>query len=372
MPDMPSPFESMQGAPNTVHGAAPAFPEEYDFLSTGFSSSRVPGTVRAGFLSALIVTLGLALAVAAGLTYNYLRRDITLVVAGRAVHKTTFKRTVAQLLAEAGVSLDPNDEVSLAVHTRIPEGATVVVRRAVPVTIVADGQTVQVSSAAASVGDLLARRGVSLTQWDRVFPSREAPLTKGLKIRVVRIQHKMVTEQIEIPYQVQAAKDPATPRGIVRVKMPGRTGLKERVFKITLADGVVVEEPLIGERIIRTPLDRVISIGARILIASRGQFAGKEYMDMLATAYSPFCCKGVDDVTAIGVLAGYGVVAVDPTIIPLGSRLFIEGYGYALAGDTGSVIKGLRIDLGFNSKQEAIRFGRRPVRVYIVERKEKR
>jgi 3D (Asp-Asp-Asp) domain-containing protein len=63
------------------------------------------------------------------------------------------------------------------------------------------------------------------------------------------------------------------------------------------------------------------------------------------------------------------VVAVDPSVIPLGSRLFIEGYGYAIAGDTGGAIQGMRIDLCFNSYDEAIRFGRRTVKVYIVDRR---
>ena len=62
----------------------------------------------------------------------------------------------------------------------------------------------------------------------------------------------------------------------------------------------------------------------------------------------------------------HGVVAVDPRVIPLGSRLFIPGYGHAVAGDTGGAIVGRRIDLAFNSYDDAIRFGRRPVTVYVL------
>jgi 3D (Asp-Asp-Asp) domain-containing protein len=63
----------------------------------------------------------------------------------------------------------------------------------------------------------------------------------------------------------------------------------------------------------------------------------------------------------------YGVVAVDPRVIPLGTRLFVEGYGSAIAGDTGGAIKGNRIDLCFNSDDEAEKVGRRTVRVLILE-----
>jgi 3D (Asp-Asp-Asp) domain-containing protein len=74
----------------------------------------------------------------------------------------------------------------------------------------------------------------------------------------------------------------------------------------------------------------------------------------------------VDGTTSIGLRAGYGVVAVDPELIPLRSVLYIEGYGRAIAGDVGSAIKGRRIDLGFEKAREAYRFGRRVVRVYIL------
>ncbi len=84
---------------------------------------------------------------------------------------------------------------------------------------------------------------------------------------------------------------------------------------------------------------------------------------MVATAYTADC-YGCSGRTALGYRAGHGVVAVDPRIIPLGTRLYIPGYGMAVAGDTGGAIIGRRIDLGFNSIGDALQFGRRPVRVF--------
>jgi len=324
--------------------------------------------VKPGIISVLIVSLGLSAALGAGIGYTVLRKDILIVSAGAVVRRTTFRHTVADALAEAGLRLQPGDEVSPGLAARLTDGLRIAVRRAVPVTIAVDGQALRVESAAPSVGELLARRGVRLSSWDKVFPSRDTALTPGMRVRVMRIQHRMVTEQMAMPYPVRSTLDPKTPRGIVRVLSPGRLGLRERVWRVTLADGRVVDRRLIGWRVVRTPLDRVITVGTQTLVASRGQFAGKEYLDLVATAYSPFCCRGVDDVTALGVRAGYGVVAVDPAVVPLGSRLYIEGYGYALAADTGSGIKGMRIDLGFDTKRQALRFGRRSVRVYIIQR----
>jgi 3D (Asp-Asp-Asp) domain-containing protein len=229
-----------------------------------------------------------------------------------------------------------------------------------------------VRSNSPTVRDLLHERGIVLAARDKVFPGRGARIVNGMRIRVVRVREQTVVEQSAIPYPVRTTADQRTPRGIVRVTSAGRAGLRERRWTVTYADGTPVARVPAGIRIVREPQPRVISVGTQRLVASRGEFAGKEMLDMVATAYSPYCCPGVDNITATGVHAGYGVVAVDPTVIPLGSRLYVEGYGYALAGDTGSRIKGMRIDLGFDTKRQAIQFGRRPVRVYIIQKKERR
>lgn len=89
-------------------------------------------------------------------------------------------------------------------------------------------------------------------------------------------------------------------------------------------------------------------------------------MRMPATAYTAYC-GGCSGRTALGRQAGYGIVAVDPRVIPLRTRLYIPGYGYAVAGDTGGAIRGSRIDLGFNTYRDARQFGRRDVTVYLLQ-----
>jgi len=329
-------------------------------------------SVKPGVISAVIVSVGLSSAFGGGMGYSVLRKDVTIASTAGVIRHTTFRTTVGHALTEAKVAWEPGDEISPALDARLTEGLTIVIRQAVPVNVTVDGRTFHLDSSAPSVAEMLGRQGIALSSWDRVFPSREAGLTAGMQVRVVRIQHKIASEQMAIPYQIRSSIDSRSPRGIVRVLSPGRLGLKEYVWKITIADGEVIARTPIGWRLVRRPIDRIVTVGTQSLIASRGQFAGKEYFDLIATGYSPFCCKGVDDVTALGVRAGYGVVAVDPKVIPLGSRLYIEGYGYALAADTGSAIKGMRIDLGFDTKRQAITFGRRPIRVYVIQKKQRR
>ena len=102
------------------------------------------------------------------------------------------------------------------------------------------------------------------------------------------------------------------------------------------------------------------------MLASRGSLAGARVMTMRATGYGPGDNGGWGNTTATGMRPGFGIVAVDPRFIRLGTRLYIEHYGYAIAGDTGGAIKGNRIDLGYNTHYEAQAVGRRNVRVLIL------
>jgi len=103
---------------------------------------------------------------------------------------------------------------------------------------------------------------------------------------------------------------------------------------------------------------------------SRGYFSGRRMIDMHATAYTADPAENGGNRsgrTAIGLKIGHGVVAVDPRIIPLGTRLFVEGYGHAVAADTGGAIKGHRIDLGCDNKRQMRKIGTRRVKVHILD-----
>ncbi len=246
-------------------------------------------------------------------------------------------------------------------------GLTIGIQKPLPLTVLADGRVHQLKTMSRTPSQVLADLGIAVGPADRVIPAGDTPLWSGAKLRVIRMRQTLTVKRISLPVPVQYRPDPTLPRGRVITEL-GRPGAKVQRFLQTSADGKVVAMTFIGQEVIRPSTPRVIRSGTKVLVASRGAFAGREYLDMVATAYAPWCCRGVDSVTAIGLHAGYGVVAVDPRIIPLRSTLYIEGYGYAIAGDVGSAIKGLRIDLGMDTTRLARQFGRRPVRVYIIQK----
>lgn len=89
-----------------------------------------------------------------------------------------------------------------------------------------------------------------------------------------------------------------------------------------------------------------------------------------ATAYTG-SCKGCSGITATGINLkknpNLKVISVDPKLIPLGSKVYVEGYGYAIAGDTGGAMKGKKIDVFIPSKKKAIQWGRKTVKVKILK-----
>ncbi len=310
-----------------------------------------------------VATTTLAVGAAA---YAHLPKAV-LVQTGAGPRKVlTFGRTVADAVHEAGIAVRPYDRVKPALTSGLANEMTVTVSRAFPVTLLADGRPRAYMTTAATVAEFLAESGARLGPHDQVYPAIGTDLWSGAVVRIVRIDTRIVTMEERLPFARVARTDPTLPRGMTKLVQTGRPGSRIRRIAVTSADGVVIDRQVIGDVLVRSPQDQILQIGTRRIIASRGEFAGKEVIVMEATAYAPWDGPGTNDITATGTKAGFGVVAVDPTVIPLGSKLFIEGYGPATAEDTGGAIKGHRIDLGFNTIRQAKVFGRRIVRVYIL------
>jgi 3D (Asp-Asp-Asp) domain-containing protein len=164
-----------------------------------------------------------------------------------------------------------------------------------------------------------------------------------------------------VPFATREVLDPNLPAGAAVVESEGAPGREVVFLEDRIEDGRVVSERETGERLLAAPVVRVVRKGAGpAALAAPGSRVARSFVTRDATAY---CLTGR---TATGTRAGPGAVAVDPTVIPLGSRLYVEGYGFGDAVDTGGGIRGLDVDLWMTCPA-AVRWGRRTVRVYVLQ-----
>lgn len=236
-------------------------------------------------------------------------------------------------------------------------------------TIWVDGTERQVKTAETTVGATLKEAGVEIGPTDLIYPKPNVRLYSGIKIRVVRVVEKVVQQEESIAFSTRRKPTNELRVGLTKVISEGQRGLKHLYYKVKYVDGAEKSREFVRAEVVTKQQDRVVLFGERGAGISRGSFLPRRTMVMHATAYDPgprSCGKSADGRTCMGLKAGYGVVAVDPRTIPLGTRLYIEGYGFAIAGDRGRAIKGHRIDLGFNTYWSARQFGRKNVTVHVL------
>ena len=176
---------------------------------------------------------------------------------------------------------------------------------------------------------------------------------------------KIETRTVEVPVEVQYERVDTLPKGEEKVLQEGTVGLDEVEEEIHYKQGDVIDTKELQRKTITPMQPKVVQVGTREVEVSRSYDRVREVITMEATAYLP-TDGGGDGITATGIRARHGVVAVDPNVIPLGTRVYIPGYGEAIAADTGGDIVGNRIDVVLEDYGSAMQFGRRTVDVYIL------
>ncbi len=241
--------------------------------------------------------------------------------------------------------------------------------KSVLVTIKSDGAQRQVRTGQATVSATLKEAGVEVGPQDLVSPPFDDRVRDGVRITVVRVREELETVVEPIRFDTVKTFSKSIPAGEVKETRAGEQGERVVRSRVRYEDGQPVSETIVSAEITKQAVNRIVCIGSRGRYTSRGAFRTRRVLTMQATAYDPgprSCGKYATGRTACGLRAGYGVVAVDPKVIPLGTHLYVEGYGHAVAGDRGRAIKGDRIDLGFPTYREAMRFGRKTVTVHVL------
>ncbi len=309
--------------------------------------------------------LGVVVAVLIILTgFFYNRHEIKIYADGKETKLIMGSGTVADALKKAKIALGEKDIVEPSLQTTLTDDSKVKITRRIKVTLVADGNHKEYWVPVDSVGQTLKKLNLVLNSGDQVVPSREKRIASGDTIEVIRFQEQYLNQSVGIPFRVERRDDNTLERGISRTIKPGQQGLKQRTVKITLKNGKEIKREIISEKIVREPVNKIVAFGTigTKTISRGGVIKFSRVLQMKATAYSH-----TGNNTVCGIYPYPGVVAVDPRVIPLGTRLYVEGYGYAKALDIGSAIKGNRIDLFFETEKEARRFGRRSINVYVLQ-----
>ena len=332
---------------------------------------------RAVLAPVIVLVTALCISVSAFSVETYIIRDGE----DTLMHKSYVKDT-RELLESVGKTLGELDDT---VVSETENGdIEVIVMRAGTVNVIADGvkQTIGVRYDD-KVSDALARAAVTVGEIDEVSAPQDSIVSYGSDITVSRIAITEETKIVEIPYEKQVKKNKNKYVGQVTVLQKGKNGTKEQVVEVKTRDGVVVSETVMKETVIEQPIHRITEQGTRIspnVIGASGTVTSRDgalryskVLEVTATAYSAEE-HYTNQWTASGARARVGLIAVDPRVIPLGTRMYITSmdgkswvYGYAVAADTGGAIKGNKIDLYFDTVRECNKFGRRKAKVYILE-----
>ncbi len=279
-------------------------------------------------------------------------------------------KTVEDALKEAQILIRTEDDISPSLDTALKEGMEIDITRAVPCKIQVDGEVIELMTTKETVKEVLEDAEVSLGEEDKINYDLEASIKEEMEIEVIRVEKEIIRENESIDYKTIRENDGTLDKGKSRVEREGQEGQLEQEIEITYENGEEVNREILSETVVQEPVNRIVKIGTKVPkpapVVSRGGSEVTRTLTVEATAYSSQD-PGVGTITATGATLRHGIIAVDPRVIPLGTKIYVPGYGYGIAADTGGAIKGNRIDLAYENRSDALQFGRRMKTIKIYD-----
>ncbi len=317
------------------------------------------------------------LIVTTSFVYSAAKKDIIISDIDGEKKVSTYKETVEEVLKENNIQLAQFDEINKMLDEEIKDGTQICITRAKKVTVQTSDLSRFFYTTAADLKTALEEAEVYFGELDKVEPSIHTAISSDLTVKITRVEEKVVEETVDVEFENKVVKSDKLDVGTVRVVQKGQKGQKQLSVKVIYEDGKEVDRQVIGEKLLKQAVNGLREEGSRTsFTTSRGKtYSFVKSLTMNATAYDSSyesCGKHEDHpyygITATGIKVKPGIVAVDPKVIPLGTWLYIEGYGEALAADTGGAIKGNKIDLYYESSKDVRNFGRKKVKVYILDK----
>ncbi|MBU5313195.1 G5 domain-containing protein [Tissierella carlieri] len=331
-----------------------------------------------------IVLAALAIAVTVSLGFYMYQgsiNNITLQLENEVIEIASTARTLEELLEKESIPFNKDAYINMDLDTELKDNMNIIIKNPKSYTISFAGGEYEVKSFYRTVSEVLDEQGIVLGDKDFTSPKLDATVSDGGNIELFKVEEVVETVEDIIPFNKMVNKNNKMDIGTSKVVQNGKDGLKKSHFKKEFINGKLHSIELVKEEIVTEPISEVVEKGTKdLIVTSRGNTSYRKAITMTATAYdASFESTGKNPgdkyygLTALGTKARPGVVAVDPRVIPLGTKLYVQSldgskdYGFAIAEDTGGAIKGNKIDLFFETSSEVNRFGRRKVKVYVLK-----
>ncbi len=301
--------------------------------------------------------------------------EVSLTIDGETTSVWTLSETVGDFLKKEGVQLRAEDKVSESMDEAIEENMDITIEKAFPVALKVGNEKREVWSTSTTVADFLKNEKVRLNKLDRVSPALSNRLTEESAVTITRVEK--VTDVVEEPisYETIDRKDSSLEKGKEKVITEGQEGIMSKTYELTQENGKTISKKLVSEKMVKEKVDQVVAVGTKekkaavknVSTSSSSSSSAEEY-HVTATAYTSGCngCSG-KTATGINLRANPNakVIAVDPSFIPLGTKVYVEGYGYATAADTGGAVSGKKIDVFVPSTADAYNWGVKTVKIKV-------
>lgn len=242
-----------------------------------------------------------------------------------------------------------------------------------------DGVPRMINTEEETVGDLMETLDDVITdEYTLQGIDEDTELTKNMVIDLTSITEKKVTKTEVIAYDTEIRENPDLEEGNENVIQEGENGEISIITKESYSGGELISSEIVEELVTKEAKNKIIERGTKkpepVVTAPKEQTVASipvsleqdSALQVIATGYTPGD-PGCTGITYTGTKAARGTIAVDPSVIPFGTKLYIPGYGYGVAADTGGAIKGNKIDLCYDTRTEALNWGIKNITVYVVE-----
>ncbi|WP_026824773.1 3D domain-containing protein [Exiguobacterium marinum] len=322
----------------------------------------------------------------------------------------TRERTVEDVLLRYGVTVRDGDTVYPSVRTPVTNGMTIRYQPVVAVNLIVGQDALTIYTMATDVKQLLTEENIDVTESDTVIPALSTSIREGLTITVNTNRDVVQYESQLIPFEVVEEEDETLDEGVKQTVQVGVPGLERTRYALTVENGTITNRTKTEVETLRKTTPQIIKVGTKEVVESTTEpttadesspfipeaeveiveapktddvldFSSAKQLLVEATAYTNnpedtvtyngrVLTRSGYDVTDTILFEGMRIIAVDPAIIPLGTRVYVEGIGMAIALDTGSAIKGQKIDIMMDEKEEAVTFGRKPLTIWVIPKQE--